>query len=85
MHRKGRRGRLGLGQSLQSTTLLIRWSSYLKSRLVFHPAGNFLIIDNFVCALKSLLKDGLSPEEINRSFCHPQSYVLFINYIKLTE
>lgn len=65
--------------------LPIRWSSYLKSRLVFHPGRNFLAIDKIVCALKSLLKDGLNLEEINRSFCLPQSYVLFINYIKLTE
>lgn len=64
--------------------LLICWSSYLKSRLVFHPAKNFLGIDKIVCALKSLLKDGLNPEEINRNFCLPQSYVLFINYIKVT-
>lgn len=79
---KRRRGRLR--QPLRSTMLPTCCSSHLKSRIILHSA-NFLGIDKIVCALKCLLKDGLSPEEINRSFCLPQSYVLFINYIKLTE
>lgn len=70
--------------SVECVTLLTYCSSYLKSRLILPSIRNFLGIDKIVCALKPLLKDGLSPEEINRSFCLPQSYVLFINYIKLT-